>query len=139
MIRVNHRVSLDDSELEENFIRASGPGGQHVNKTESAVQLRFDVRNSPNIPDDIKSRLIRLAGSRMTLDGVLILVGDSYRSQMRNREDVRERLIDLIRDATVVPKTRRATKPTYGSKQRRLEEKSQRSQTKKMRSSPGDH
>ena len=139
MIRVNHRVSLDESELEESFIRASGPGGQHVNKTESAVQLRFDVRNSPNIPDDIKARLIRLGGSRVTLDGVLILVGDSYRSQMRNREDVRERLIDLIRDATVVPKARRATKPTFGSKQRRLEEKSQRSQIKKMRTSRDDH
>ena len=139
MIRVNHRVSLDESELEESFIRASGPGGQHVNKTESAVQLRFDVRNSPNIPDDIKARLIRLGGSRVTLDGVLILVGDSYRSQMRNREDVRERLIDLNRDATVVPKARRATKPTFGSKQRRLEEKSQRSQIKKMRTSRDDH
>lgn len=132
-IRVTHRISLDEEELQESFVRASGPGGQHVNKTETAVQLRFDVRNSPNIPDDVKARLVRLAGSRMTLDGVLILVGDSYRSQLRNREDVRERLIDLIRDASVPPKPRRPTKPTFGSQQRRLEAKSQRSTVKKMR------
>lgn len=134
MIRVTHRISLDESELQESFIRASGPGGQHVNKTESAVQLRFDVAASPNIPDDVKARLARLAGSRMTLDGVLILVGDTYRSQLRNREDVRERLIDLIRDAAVPPTPRRPTKPTLGSKKRRLEAKGQRSAIKRLRS-----
>ncbi len=134
MIRVTHRISLDESELQESFIRASGPGGQHVNKTESAVQLRFDVAASPNIPDDVKARLARLAGSRMTSDGVLILVGDTYRSQLRNREDVRERLIDLIRDAAVPPTPRRPTKPTLGSKKRRLEAKGQRSAIKRLRS-----
>ncbi|WP_114856898.1 alternative ribosome rescue aminoacyl-tRNA hydrolase ArfB [Azospirillum brasilense] len=134
MIRVTPRISLDENELQESFIRASGPGGQHVNKTDSAVQLRFDVAASPNIPDDVKARLVRLAGSRMTAAGVLIIVGDTYRSQLRNREDVRERLIDLIRDATVVPKSRRPTKPTLGSKKRRLEAKGQRSDIKRLRS-----
>ncbi len=138
MIRVTPRISLDESELQESFIRASGPGGQHVNKTDSAVQLRFDVAASPNIPDDVKARLVRLAGSRMTAAGVLILVGDTYRSQLRNREDVRERLIDLIRDATVVPKSRRPTKPTLGSKKRRLEAKGQRSDIKRLRSGKPD-
>ncbi|MDQ2104655.1 alternative ribosome rescue aminoacyl-tRNA hydrolase ArfB [Azospirillum isscasi] len=138
MIRVTHRISLDESELQESFIRASGPGGQHVNKTDSAVQLRFDVAASPNIPDDVKARLVRLAGSRMTAAGVLIIVGDTYRSQLRNREDVRERLIDLIRDATVVPKNRRPTKPTYGSQQRRLEGKAKRSAVKQGRRGPAD-
>ncbi|AWJ85075.1 aminoacyl-tRNA hydrolase [Azospirillum brasilense] len=138
MIRVTPRISLDESELQESFIRASGPGGQHVNKTDSAVQLRFDVAASPNIPDDVKARLVRLAGSRMTAAGVLIIVGDTYRSQLRNREDVRERLIDLIRDATVVPKSRRPTKPTLGSKKRRLEAKGQRSDIKRLRSGKPD-
>lgn len=136
MLRVTPRITLDDSELREEFVRASGPGGQHVNKTDSAVQLRFDVANSPNIPDDVKARLVRLAGSRMTSDGVLILQGDSYRSQLRNREDVRERLVDLIRDASVPPKPRRPTKPTYGSKQRRLEGKAKRSEIKQGRRGP---
>ena len=138
MIRVTHRISLDESELHEDFVRASGPGGQHVNKTETAVQLRFDVRSSPNLPDDVKARLAKLAGSRMTQDGVLILVADNYRSQLRNREDALERLIDLIRDAAVPPKPRRPTKPTLGSKQRRLEGKAKRSEVKKMRGKPVD-
>jgi len=138
MIRVTHRISLDESELHEEFVRASGPGGQHVNKTETAVQLRFDVRNSPNIPDDVKARLTKLAGSRMTQDGVLIIQADGYRSQLRNREDALERLIDLIRDASVPPKPRKPTKPTFGSQQRRLEGKAVRSQVKKMRGKPVD-
>lgn len=138
MIRVTHRISLDENELHEDFVRASGPGGQHVNKTETAVQLRFDVRNSPNIPDDVKLRLGKLAGSRMTQDGVLILMADAYRSQMRNREDALERLIDLIRDAAVPPKPRRPTRPTLGSKQRRLEGKAKRAEVKKMRGKPVD-
>ncbi|WP_448190620.1 alternative ribosome rescue aminoacyl-tRNA hydrolase ArfB [Azospirillum sp. sgz301742] len=138
MIRVTHRISLDESELHEDFVRASGPGGQHVNKTSSAVQLRFDVRNSPNLPDDVRARLERLAGSRLTLDGVLIIVADGYRSQLRNREDALERLIDLIREAAVPPKPRRPTKPTFGSKQRRLEGKAKRADVKKMRGKPVD-
>lgn len=139
MIRVNPRISLDESELQEEFIRASGPGGQHVNKTETAVQLRFDVRNSPNLPDPVRHRLERLAGSRLTLDGVLILVADRHRSQMRNREDARERLIDLIREAAAPPPPpRRPTKPTKGSKERRLEGKAKRSEVKKMRGNVND-
>jgi ribosome-associated protein len=137
MIRVTHLISLDESELQEEFVRASGPGGQHVNKTETAVQLRFNVAESPNLPPDVKARLVKLAGSRMSSSGVLIIVGDRYRSQLRNREDVRERLTDLIRDATVVPKTRRPTKPSYGAKQRRLEGKAKRSEVKRGRQYPG--
>ena len=134
MIRVNHRISLDDNEIEESFIRASGPGGQHVNKTESAVQLRFDVRRSPNLPDDVRHRLERLAGGRLTQDGVLILVADRHRTQQRNRQDALERLIDLIREAAIPPTPRRPTKPTLGSKRRRLEAKGQRSAIKRLRS-----
>lgn len=138
MIRVNHRISLDDNEIEESFIRASGPGGQHVNKTESAVQLRFDVRRSPNLPDDVRHRLERLAGSRLTQDGVLILVADRHRTQQRNRQDALERLIDLIREAAIPPTPRRPTKPTLGSKRRRLEAKGQRSAIKRLRSGKPD-
>lgn len=139
LIRVTHRISIDDSELEESFVRASGPGGQHVNKTESAVQLRFNVAASPNIPPEVKHRLMRLAGSRLTQDGVLVLVADKHRSQMRNRVDAQERLIDLIRDAAAPPPPpRRPTKPTKGSQQRRLDGKSLRSAVKKMRGRGGD-
>ena len=134
MIRVNHRISLDESELQESFVRASGPGGQHVNKTETAVQLRFDVRRSPNLPDDVRARLERLAGNRLTQDGVLILVADGYRSQLRNRQDALDRLIDLIREAAVPPVHRRPTRPTLASKKRRLEAKGQRSAIKRLRS-----
>ncbi len=112
---------------------------QHVNKTETAVQLRFDVRRSPNLPDAVRYRLERLAGSRLTQDGVLILVADRHRSQIRNREDARERLIDLIRDAAAPPPPpRRPTKPTKGSKERRLEGKAKRSEVKKMRGNVQD-
>ena len=139
LIRVTHRISIDENEFEESFVRASGPGGQHVNKTDSAVQLRFDVRNSPNLPDDVRGRLVRLAGSRLTLDGVLVLVADRHRSQMRNRVDAQERLIDLIREAAAPPPPpRRPTKPTKGSKQRRLDGKAIRSEVKKMRGRGGE-
>ncbi len=139
MIRVTHRISLDESELREEFVRASGPGGQHVNKTDSAVQLRFDVRNSPNLPDDVRARLQRLAGSRLTLDGVLIIIAERYRSQLRNREDAKERLLDLIREAAVPPVPRRPTRPTLASKTRRLEGKAKRSVVKQhRRSQPED-
>ena len=139
LIRVTHRISIDDSELEESFVRASGPGGQHVNKTESAVQLRFDVRNSPNLPDDVRYRLERLAGSRLTLDGVLILVADRHRSQIRNRVEAQERLTELIREAAAPPPPpRRPTKPTRGSKERRLDSKGKRSTVKKLRGGPVD-
>lgn len=133
MIRVTSRISLEEREIEESFIRASGPGGQNVNKVSSAVQLRFDVRHSPSLPDAVRARLEKLAGSRLTLDGVLILTAQAHRSQERNRQDALDRLIALIRQAAVAPVPRRATKPTLGSKLRRLEAKGARSTIKKLR------
>jgi ribosome-associated protein len=133
MIRVTKEISLDESELSESFIRASGPGGQHVNKTETAVQLRFDVRRSPSLPNDVAVRLIKLAGSRMTQDGVLVLTAQSERSQKRNREEALERLLELIRQAAVRPVKRRATKPTKAARQRRLDTKKRRSGIKGLR------
>ncbi|HLT79080.1 MAG TPA: alternative ribosome rescue aminoacyl-tRNA hydrolase ArfB [Ferrovibrio sp.] len=138
MIPVTSRISLDESELAFSFIRASGPGGQNVNKVSSAVQLRFDVRNSPSLPESVKQRLERLAGRRLTSDGVLVLTAQQYRSQERNREDAITRLSELIRQAAIVPKARRATRPTLGSKRRRLDAKTRRGVLKGLRQSkPG--
>ena len=133
MIRVTRTISIDEGEIREEFIRASGPGGQNVNKVATAVQLRFDVERSPSLPDDIRERLIRLAGRRMTTDGVLIIEARRYRTQQRNRQDARDRLIELIRKAVKKPKPRRKTKPTLASKKRRMETKHRQSQTKRMR------
>ena len=133
MIRVTHTISIDDDEVDEQFVRASGPGGQNVNKLSSAVQLRFDVRHSPNLPGDVRARLERLAGRRLTREGVLIISAQRHRTQERNRQDARERLIELIRRAAIAPIPRRATRPTAGSRERRLQSKKHRSSIKGLR------
>ena len=137
MIPITESLSLDEDELVERFVKASGPGGQHVNKTSSAVELRFDVRHSPSLPDDVRARLERLAGSRLTLDGVIVLFAQNARSQEMNRQDARERLFELIRRASLAPKRRKATRPTKASKLRRLDGKSRRGAIKAMRGRPG--
>jgi ribosome-associated protein len=129
-IAVTRSISIDDSELIESTTRAGGPGGQHVNTTDSAVILRFDVANSPNLPEAVKIRLGALAGSRMTREGVLVLRADGSRSQVMNREEVRARLFDLIHEATIVPKKRRPTKPSKAAKARRVDSKVKRSAVK---------
>ena len=134
MIRITDHIAIDESELDESFIRSSGPGGQNVNKLATAAQLRFDS-NKAALPDDARARLIRLAGQRMTRDGVIVIRGDRYRTQERNRADVIDRLIDLLQESMVRPTPRRATKPTFGSKQRRLEGKKRRSDLKARRGS----
>jgi ribosome-associated protein len=128
-------------EIVETAARASGPGGQHVNKTSTAIELRFDVRGSPSLPEEVKFRLERLAGSRLTQEGVLILFAQGSRSQEMNRQDARERLLELMRQAAIRPKTRRPTKPTYSSKLKRLDSKTRRSGVKGLRGRPGsdDH
>ena len=133
MIRVAPRIEIDERELQESFVRASGPGGQNVNKVETAVQLRFDAAASPGLPDDVKERLRGIAGSRMTSEGVVIIVAQRFRTQDRNREDARERLFELLRKAAVRPLARRPTRPTLGSQKRRLEGKSHRAGIKKLR------
>ena len=135
MIRITDQISIDESELHESFVRSSGPGGQNVNKLSTAVQLRFDVRHSPSLPSDVAVRLMRLAGRRMTKDGVLVLIARNHRTQERNRAEAQERLIDLIQQAAVRPTPRRATKPTRASKQRRIEGKKRRSVIKRQRQS----
>ncbi len=123
-------IIIPEAELTESFIRASGPGGQNVNKVSSAVQLRFDVRGSPSLPDDVAVRLMRLAGSRLTRDGVIVITAERFRDQQRNRADARERLAALVKQAEVRPVKRRPTKPSSGSKERRLAGKAVRSGVK---------
>jgi ribosome-associated protein len=137
MIQVTPSIAIDESEIEESFVRASGPGGQHVNKVSSAVQLKFDVRRSPSLPNDVAIRLMKMAGSRLTQDGVIVIVAQAQRSQKRNREEALERLLEMIRAAAIRPQTRRPTKPTKASKERRLASKDKRSSIKAGRSKPG--
>jgi len=133
MIRVNAQISIDEREIEENFVRSSGPGGQNVNKLSTAVQLRFDVRKSPSLPDDVRHRLERLAGTRLTRDGVLIIIAQRHRTQPRNRQDAIDRLVDLVRSAAVAPRLRRATRPTKASRERRVQSKKHRAGLKRLR------
>jgi ribosome-associated protein len=133
LLPVTDTISLDESELSESFVRSSGPGGQNVNKVSSAVQLRFDVRSSPSLPNDVAVRLMRLAGKRLTKDGIIVIIAQSHRTQDRNRADARERLFDLIRQAAVRPVPRRATKVPKAQKRKRIEGKKHRSTIKSMR------
>ncbi|WP_207479056.1 alternative ribosome rescue aminoacyl-tRNA hydrolase ArfB [Arenibaculum pallidiluteum] len=137
MIPVTDRIALDEAELDFSFVRASGPGGQNVNKVSTAVQLRFDLRNSPSIPASVRMRMVRIAGRKLTDDGVLVIDARRHRSQERNREEAVERLLEMIREAAVPPTPRRPTRPTLASKKRRLEAKGRRSGVKRMRGSVG--
>ncbi|NTU41753.1 MAG: aminoacyl-tRNA hydrolase [Nitrospirales bacterium] len=137
MLIITPRISIDENELDEKFVRASGPGGQNVNKVATAVQLRFDVRRSASLPEPVRERLLRLAANRATEEGILIIEARQFRTQEQNRHDARQRLIALIRKALETPKPRRATKPTRAAKARRMEGKRIRGQIKKLRKS--DH
>lgn len=134
-MRINDEIEIDDGELEERFIRSSGPGGQNVNKVATAVELRFDARRCRTLADAVYARLKRIAGSRMTDEGVIVIRADRFRTQDRNRDDARERLTAMIREALVVPKRRIATRPTLASKTKRVDAKVQRGRTKKLRQS----
>ncbi|MEJ2168226.1 MAG: alternative ribosome rescue aminoacyl-tRNA hydrolase ArfB [Desulfobacterales bacterium] len=135
MIQVNEHIVLDENEIQEEFVRSSGPGGQNVNRVATAVQLRFDIANSASLPEDVRRRLLRLGGSRVTRDGILIIDARRFRTQEQNRKDARERLIGLVKRAAEKPKPRRRTRPTAASRRKRLEEKRRRSRIKQGRQS----
>ena len=136
MIHITESIAIDEREIQEEFVRASGPGGQHVNKVATAVKLRFDVAHSPSLPEDVRDRLIRLAGRRITEKGMIVIDARRFRSQERNRQDARERLAALIRKAAERPKPRRKTHPPTASKRRRLEDKRHRGGIKRIRQPP---
>lgn len=138
LIRITRTLQIDERDLEETFVTGSGPGGQNVNKVASAVLLRFNLAANTTLPEPLKARLARLAGSRLTKDGVINIQAEQFRDQPRNREDARERLFALIREASIVPKIRRPTKPTKGSQTRRLDSKSKRGEIKRQRRSGDD-
>ena len=138
MIRITDTIAIDEDEIEERFIRSSGPGGQNVNKLSTAVQLRFDARGSPALPNDVSIRLQRLAGARLTKEGVVVITAQRHRTQERNRDDALARLIELIREAAVPPKPRRATRPTAASRAKRLQGKKRRSTIKGLRQARPD-
>jgi ribosome-associated protein len=133
VVQITSRIAIDESEIELDFVRASGPGGEKVNRAATAVQLRFDVAGSPSLPADVRQRLVRIAGSRMTKKGVLVIDARRFRTQERNREDAIERLVRLIRTAAEQPKMRRSTRPSQAARLRRLEAKRRRSRTKQLR------
>ena len=140
MLKITKTITIPDDELEFEFIQSSGPGGQNVNRVATAVQLRFDAARSPSLPEDVRRRLLRMAGRRLTREGVIVIDARTHRTQERNRKDALERLVSLIRKAAERPRPRRPTSPTAASRRRRLEGKNRRSRIKRMRSSvvPGE-